>query len=345
MSVVRTVLDDIDPGELGFTHTHEHLMCDLSRRLSVRASATERARNLEPITLANYYKVRREHSSESMRLLSVDDAVEELGHYTHHGGRSVVEATSIGLGRDPAALAHIARVSGVNIVMGSGYYVRDYQPPDLDDRSEAELTAEIVADITVGVGDTGIRSGIVGEIGMSWPAHPTEEKVLRAAAAAQRETGAAMLVHPGRGTAAPSAHLDAIVAAGGDAARTIISHIDRTLFELDSMRALADRGCVLEFDLFGQESSHYPLAPIDMPNDATRVDYLAALIAAGHGDRLLIAQDICRKAHLRKYGGEGYSHILEHVLPLMRRKGLSEPNISALTVDNPARLLAIPDTV
>lgn len=123
--------------------------------------------------------------------------------------------------------------------------------------------------------------------------------------------------------------------------RVIMSHLDRTLFDLDSMLRLADTGCYLEFDLFGQESSYYPLADIDMPNDATRVDYLTALIARGYGRRLLVAQDICTKTHLRKYGGEGYRHLLRNVVPLMRRKGMSDDEIADITVNNPRAAVGI----
>ena len=129
--------------------------------------------------------------------------------------------------------------------------------------------------------------------------------------------------------------------AGGRPERTIVGHLDRTLFSDESLLALAETGCYLEFDLFGQESSWYLHDEIDMPNDATRIDYLRKLIAEGHGERLLVAQDICRKTALRTYGGEGYAHILEDVVPVMRRKGMSEAEIDAIVVDNPARILAL----
>ena len=93
--------------------------------------------------------------------------------------------------------------------------------------------------------------------------------------------------------------------------------------------------------LFGQESSFYPIAPIDMPNDATRIAYLRALIDAGFGDRLLVSQDICTKIHLTRYGGESYTHILENVIPMMDRAGFGKEEIQKLCVENPARVLAI----
>jgi phosphotriesterase-related protein len=78
-----------------------------------------------------------------------------------------------------------------------------------------------------------------------------------------------------------------------------------------------------------------------MPNDGTRIDYLSALFEAGFGSRLLISQDICTKIHLTRFGGEGYTHILENVTPMMERKGLGKAEIRMLCVDNPARMLTL----
>ncbi|HEX2317085.1 MAG TPA: hypothetical protein VHJ17_25280, partial [Thermomonospora sp.] len=84
-------------------------------------------------------------------------------------------------------------------------------------------------------------------------------------------------------------------------------------------------GCFVELDLFGQESSYYAFNPdARRPNDRTRIDWLRDLMAAGLADRLLVAQDICQKVHLRRYGGPGYTHVLDSAVPLMRRMGMDE---------------------
>jgi phosphotriesterase-related protein len=147
-------------------------------------------------------------------------------------------------------------------------------------------------------------------------------------------------VHPGRHRDAPAHHLDVVVAAGGDLSRTIVSHVDRTLFSDAEMLALAERGCVLEFDLFGTETSYYPQDPtVDLPNDGGRVRAIRMLVRAGHGDRIVIAQDVCRKTQLTRYGGEGYGHILARVLPLMTARGIAPADIDRMTRENPRRLL------
>lgn len=339
---VQTVLGLVEPAALGHTQTHEHLLIDLSPRVRGEIPAGVQGRAAEPIRLENYYWHRRNSnaSPDNLRLTSEADAIAELHLYRAAGGGAVVDATSIGIARDPAGLARVSRATGVHVVMGAGYYVADYHPATVDGMSEEQIIEQIVRDIEEGVDGTGIRSGIIGEIGLTWPVHPNEAKVLRAAARAQVRTGAPLLIHPGRHPAAPLHAMNIVQEAGGDPERTIMSHIDRTLFSLDAMVELARTGCYVEFDLFGQEFSYYPLAPIDMPNDAMRIDYLRGLIAAGYRDKLVIAQDICHKVHLTKYGGEGYSHILENVVPIMRRKGMTDDDIDAILVHNPARILA-----
>jgi phosphotriesterase-related protein len=295
----------------------------------------------EPISLETVGWVRRHWSSHPLNSLLDDEelAIEELRRFKEAGGGTVVDATNPDLARDPAALARIAHAVGVHIVMGAGHYIDTAQPLDMDQRSEEDLMHEIIADVTEGCDGTTIKAGIIGEIGCSAPMTANERRSLRAAARAQRATGAALLIHPGRAVTAPLEAMRVVIEAGGDPERAVMSHIDRTLFDPSDMIALAQTGCYVEFDLFGQESSYYPLGPIDMPNDATRVDHLRRLIAEGFGDKLVIAHDVCRKTSLVTYGGEGYAHILENVVPLMRRKGMTEDQIDAILIRNPARIL------
>ena len=177
-------------------------------------------------------------------------------------------------------------------------------------------------------------------MGCTWPLTANERKSLAAASAAQRETGAAILIHPGRHPDAPSEILELLAKGGADISRVIMGHLDRTVFDLDALRAIAESGCYLEWDLFGNEGSYYPLAEIDMPSDAQRLDFIRAIADEGYSDRVVIGQDICTKHRLVRYGGHGYGHILQSIVPRMRRRGFSEEEIRAITVDNPAEILA-----
>ncbi len=342
---VRTVTGDISPAELGIALPHEHLLLtryQWRREAGLPLPAIgDDPRSHQPITLETSGWVRR-HGRHPDEPNLTDEAVAtaEALRFVAAGGATLVDATNSDLGRNPGALVRIADGTGLNIVMGAGHYLGSYHPLDMDTRTEDDIVTEIVNDVTIGAGGTGIRSGIIGEIGLEHPMSPNERKSLRAATRAQRLTGAPLLVHPGRHPQSPFDAAQVISDAGGDLSRTVIAHIDRTLFTIDDMCRLAETGVYLEFDLFGQESSYYQYAQIDMPNDATRIDHLIALTQGGFGDQLLISQDICRKTSLVSWGGWGYAHILENVVPLMQRKGMTGAAIDNLLIANPARMLS-----
>jgi phosphotriesterase-related protein len=251
------------------------------------------------------------------------------------GGATVVDPTPATLARDPLALARIARATGLNVVMGSGYYVAASHPPDMDGRTVDSLAREMIADVTTGVGNTGVRAGLLGEIGTTYPWTANEQKVLRAAVMAQRETGAPLMVHPGRHPDMPMELARFVSKEGGDLRRTIMCHIDRTIADVQAVIDLAGTGMWLEYDLFGLENSYYPYNPsFDMPNDGGRMAHVLALIKAGFGDRLLLSHDIAYKTSLVKYGGYGYHHLLVNVVPRLRMKGVDDAGLRQLLVDN-----------
>jgi len=200
----------------------------------------------------------------------------------------------------------------------------------------------MIDQVQVGAWGTDVRAGMIGEIGCQSPWTDLEKRVMQGALIAQAETGAALNVHPGRDAEQPQEVMDFIAEHSGDAGRTVISHIDRTIFDHDRLFRLADTGCVIEFDLFGQESSYYPWNPaIDMPNDAIRLRLMRALIERGHLDQIAISHDICYVTRLRRYGGHGYGHIFENTVPLMRERDFTEDEIDAILVETPKRLLTI----
>jgi phosphotriesterase-related protein len=178
---------------------HEHLLIDFTVMFSEPAAASDKGRAWEPLSLANLGWVRQHFNAnlDNLRLTDEQVAREEILLFKHAGGRTVIDPTPRSLARDPLALARIARATGLNIVMGAGYYVAAAHPPDLDRRGVDDLAREITADVTTGVGDTGICSGLIGELGCTWPWEDNEKKVVRAGIAAQQATGAPLMIHPG----------------------------------------------------------------------------------------------------------------------------------------------------
>lgn len=207
-------------------------------------------------------------------------------------------------------------------------------------RSEEGITQQIVRDITDGVDDSKIKAGMIGEVGCSWPLAETERKVLRASAKAQRLTGAPLSIHPGRGEEAHEEILELLSESGADLNHTIMGHLDLTVFNRDVLKRIAETGCYMEWDLFGEERSYHPFDPAtDMPNDAKRMDDVAWITSQGYGRKVVISHDICRKTSLEKYGGHGYSYILRHIVPRMRQRGFSESTIHDIMVENPRAVL------
>jgi phosphotriesterase-related protein len=338
----QTVLGPVDAEHLGVTITHEHLLIHARHIAKEPAEASQRAFYRAPVSLEIIGRLRfgRLVNLDNCQLTSIEAAIGETRLFKQAGGGTIVDATSIGIGRDPAGLAAIARATGLHIVMGSSYYIEETHPTErrVGERSEEEIAEEITRDILEEVDGAGIRAGLIGEVGCSWPLTDTERKVLRASARAQRMTGAPLMIHPGRDQTAP---MEIIAILDRDLSRTIMCHIDRTIDRAEPLAELAATGCVLEYDLFGYEQSYYPWSlPVDMPNDAGRLRWLRWLIDRGYGTQVLVSHDICFKDKLARYGGHGYAHILENVVPLMRRKEFTDDEIRMILVDNPKRLLA-----
>ena len=303
--------------------------------------ASERSRALQPVGPESLRWVRYNPwgNLDNNRMLDEDTAIAEAALYKRAGGGTIVDVTTIGIGRDPLALARIARATGLNIVMGAGYYVGDAHPDGMDRKTDSDLAQEMIEEIAIGVGDTGVKAGIIGEIGCSWPMTDNERKVLRGAARAQQDTGASLLIHPGRNEAAPFEILELVAEAGADLERVVMAHVDRTIQDIDMVLELAQRGCYLEYDLFGWEGSYLPLSRLDMPNDGQRFTWIERLLQEGYAPRLLLAHDVCHKHQLTKYGGHGYAHILENIVPRLRDRGFSPEDIDRMIVANPADVL------
>jgi len=339
----QAVLGPLPAEAMGVALPHEHLLIDFAVMFAEPAAASDRGRAREPVSLANLGWVRQNFNSnlDNLRLLDEQVARDEILLFKDAGGATVVDPTPRSLGRDPLALARIARATGLNVIMGAGYYVAASHPPDMDSRRVEDLAREMIADVTAGVGESGVRAGLLGEIGCTWPWTDNEKKVVRAAVIAQRETGAPLMIHPGRNPRAPADIADFVRKEGGDLGRTIMCHICRTIADIRAVIDLASTGMWLEYDLFGMENSYYPYHPsFDMPNDGGRMAHVLALIEAGQGGRILLSHDIAYKTSLVKYGGYGYHHLLVNVVPRLRAKGVDDAGLRRLLVENPARAFA-----
>jgi len=308
---VQTVLGPVDPAALGWVLPHEHTAIALWH-------------------IANrwdYWELRRDKPV----------IVEELAAFRAAGGGAIVDLTSEGVGRDPDWLADVARSTGLHVVMGSGWYREAYYPAEamIDRRSVDALADQIVRDATIGVGDSGIRSGIIGEIGTDKPwVSAQEERVHRAAARAARRTGLAITTHAVQSTVGLD-QLDLFEAEGADLSRVVIGHADSNP-TLDYHLAIVGRSASVEFDFLGMA-----FTPLERHGEGRIVENLCELLARGHVDRILLSQDVCHDSQLKRYGGNGYTYLADAFLPRLRAAGVSDEEIRAITVDNPRRLLTV----
>jgi len=299
---ITTVLGSIAPEELGYASICEHLVCDA-------------------YWITGYVDY----------LLNDEQLViEELAVFVNAGGQSLVEPTNGGLRRNPLALKRIAEATGVHIVMGCGWYRSRHYPHDIDRRSTPDLAEQMIRELTTGVDETGIRAGVIGEIGVTLDyVSPAEERVLRAAARAHKATGAAIYVssefHP-----VGLSQLEILKEEGVDLHRVVVGHADSYL-DLDYHVAIARQGAYVAYDGVGQRHV-YP--------DERRVAMMRALLEKGYSEQVVLASGIARRSQWQAYGGIGYGHLWQAFLPMLRQAGVTAEQIQLLTSVNPARVLA-----
>ncbi len=254
-------------------------------------------------------------------------AVIELERVVGAGGRTLVDVTSGGIGREPEKLRRVAQATGLNIVMGSGWYRHPFlDRAYFDTHSTDEIAADIVRDIEVGVGDSGVRAGIIGEIACDQVITAAEERSFRAAARAHLRTGATISTHAARWPIG-HAQLDILCQEGADPRRIIIGHSD-SVHDTDYHVSLAERGAWVEFDNIDGQSAY---------DNALEIEFILNLVRAGHLGRILLSQDICLRSQFATYGGIGYTFLLTDFVPMLRNAGLADEQIAILLEDNPRR--------
>jgi len=304
-----------------------------------RVSDAERMTNSE-FNMANLGWIHQNPYSHTFNLALGDepfeDIVGELNLFKQEGGQSIVEVTTVGISRDVEYLAKAATATGLNIIAGTGYYLDHTLPAEVKSSSVEELSKTMIKELTEGVGDSSIKCGVIGEIGCSYPLEPAEKRSLIAAAAAQSQTGAPLIIHPGRNELSPMEIVCILQEAGADINKTVISHIDRTVFGRAKLLELAATGVYLEYDLFGIELSYYPPNPaVDMMSDAQRIQNIKFLVSEGYEDKVVIAHDVHTRHRLVKYGGHGYAHIQVNAVPKMLLRGISQEVVDKIQISNP----------
>ncbi|MGH2456027.1 MAG: phosphotriesterase family protein [Candidatus Limnocylindria bacterium] len=307
---VLTVSGPIPPERVGFTLPHEHTGIHLW-----------------------HIPGRWDHWELTPDELAVAD---ELRDFRRRGGSTLVDPTPRGVGRDPERLRRLASRTGIQVVMGCGWYSEAYLPPEalVDRRSVGDLAEELIAEVRDGVAGTGVRPGIIGEIGTDRPwVSALEERVHRAAARAAIATGLAITTHSLRSPVG-LAQLRIFEEEGVEPARVVIGHAD-SYPVLDHYLAILERGANLEFDSLGHRFGTEEAA------EPRLVELVVELLERGYGPQLLLSQDVSHNAQLKANGGFGYTYLQQHFLPTLRTAAVGEGEIAQMMVDNPRRILTI----
>ncbi|HEU5138968.1 MAG TPA: phosphotriesterase-related protein [Bacillales bacterium] len=302
MRKIRTVLGDITPEELGFTYSHEHLWCS--------PPPSQKDRDYE---LTNY-----------------EASVGELKRFKRAGGQSLVDASTIDYGRDGGKLKQMALETGVNVVGTAGFNKHIYFPKWVEFDSIDEIKERLIRDVTEGMNGTDAKSGFLKSGSWYNMIHPLEEKVTRAVARAQLETGAPVWLHTEAGTMGMEM-LDIFEEEGVDLTKIAVGHSDRNADPYYHLQ-LAKRGAYVQFDGVSKVK-YYP--------DSVRVSLIKNLLENGFIEQLLISGDMGRQSYLKSYGGgPGFEFIIKKFIPRLLNEGLNQKDIDTIFIANPARWLA-----
>lgn len=346
---VMTVLGPVAARDLGITLPHEHLSNDLSSCLTQPAHRFTAHLVDEHVSASSQWALRQDPycCRDNVAPKPVPEVTQEARAFADIGGRTIVDATgSRSIGRDPQALVEIAQRSGLHVVMSTGPYLERFEREAISARSVDRIRDGILADLQVGVSvdvvEEPIRAGMIGEIGISCDFTPAEHASLRAGAAAQRESGAAMNIHmPGwqrRGHEVLDIAVDEM---GADPARISLAHSDPSGADTVYQRELLARGVMLEFDMIGLDIT-FPGEGIS-PAVHETADAVTGLIADGHADQILLSHDLFLKQMWTRHGGNGFLLVPTAFLAMLGERGVPQNVAEQLVTTNPQRILAVAD--
>lgn len=343
---VMSVTGPVDVADLGVVLPHEHLIANATSQWIYPDDRGQLDHYTQPYRGELHGQVQLEPFSfrSAMQQLDLQVARHELEGYLAAGGRTVVDLGIPGYGRDPVALKALAELTGAVIVMGCGEYVEHSHSPYVK-HTGAEVVRDVILDeIENGAGTTGVRPGIIGEIGTGNPPTDEEFKVVRGAAMAQQASGLALNLHrtifPDPLATLPI--VDEVLSLGVDPRKLVVSHCDERP-EPEFALQLAERGCWVELDTFGMEqwatsARRGPEFP-QRSFDHHRIDLLLTLLEAGYADQVLLSHDIAMKPQFTYYGGWGLPHLLRTIGPQLATRGVDDATFTQLTVANPAAML------
>ena len=317
MSIINTVLGPVETEELGFTLSHEHLATNAAGILKTFPELVDRPGIIE-------------QANDTLK-----EAYEE-------GLRTIIDVSTIDLGRDVEMMREVSLNTRVNIVAATGNHLAVPRPfIDLQPEDIADL---YVREIEVGIEGTGIKAGIIKVASDEGGVTPAQEIVLRAAGQASIRTGVPISTHTWSPDRVGEEQVRILKQEGVDMGKVYIGHSNDDT-DLGYLTDLIDEGVWLGLDRF--PGGRRPGTPLW----EERTELAKRLIDAGHSARIMLSHDhsvpkarygAAVQEERFKHNPDGYNFIARNVLPKLRNMGISNEVINQITVDNPRRFFEGP---
>ena len=305
MTIIHSATGPVDTTQLGNTLMHEHIVIG------------------SPQVYANWPQT-------FDRNAVIELSARKLKDVKARGITTLVDLTTVDLGRDVELVRAIANAAGVTIIVATGIW---WQPPPYFSWHDADYTADLfVTDIEQGVAGTGIRCGIIKCATDTAGVTPEIEMVLRASARAHRRTGVPISTHTDVTSENGTAQQDVFESEGVDLSRVVIGHSGDST-DLVYLHKLMDRGSYIGMDRFGLDR----MLPFEK-----RVATVAALCREGFAGRIVLSHDAscifdwAPEERIREFAPNWhFRHIVDDVLPALREQGVSQAQIDQMTTGNP----------
>lgn len=338
---LQTVTGPVANTDMGLTLPHEHLFNDLSSVVDEPHYAFSQQLVGKKVSADLQWGLKHDPycCADNMDRKEIDDVIFEINNFMSLGGRTIVDATgSESIGRDASALREVALKTGLNIVASSGPYLEKFESTRI--HKPVELLASLIdKELNQGIGETDIRAGMIGEIGVSPAFTQAERNSLRAASLAQCNTPhTAMNIHMPGWLRLGDEVLDIVLEEMNvSPAKVSLAHSDPSGKDVVYQRKMLDRGVWLEFDMIGLDIT-FPKEGV-APGVQETADAVAHLIELGYADQIVLSHDVFLKQMWAKNGGNGWGFVPNVFLAYLAARGVDKDILRKLCIDNPARLL------
>ena len=302
--VVRTVLGDIPPDQLGVCYPHEHLFGKPPAHLS----------------------------QLDFELTDLDAAVEEMKRFVQAGGSAVVDMSTVDYHRDIKGLIKVSEQTGVHVISATGFNKDTFSEPWIDRLPDEEMFTLFYRDVTEGIDGTNGCAGVLKASSTLNNISDAARRVFETVAAVHAATGVPVSTHTEIGTMALE-QVELLTSLGVDVSSIIIGHMDRRL-EKEYILEVAQTGVFLGFDQISKEKYYA---------DRKRIEMIRILIEAGYEDQILLSGDLARRSYwpsYGNYGGPGFTYILWRFIPWLREAGVDVMTINKFILHNPAHALS-----